>query len=90
MAAIPVASQQLEFHKSGADVLIHDVANRKIHVVNEPAMTVLQLCDGRHDETAIAEQLAGKSDDGVLADVRGVIERFRELGLVTYDEENAA
>lgn len=84
MNALPVMSDTLEFHASGDDVLVHDMRNRKIHVLNASAVTVLQLCDGTHDERTIAAQLFDANDERVLADVRSILEQFQGLGLLSF------
>ena len=84
MNALPVMSDTLEFHTSGDDVLIHDMRNRKIHVLNASAVTVLRLCDGAHDERTIAAKAFDADDEGIIADVRGILEQFQSLGLVSF------
>jgi len=84
MNALPVMSDTLEFHTSGDDVLVHDMKNRKIHVLNASAVTVLRLCDGSHDERTIAARLFDANDERVVADVRGILEQFQSLGLLSF------
>lgn len=84
MNALPLMSDTLEFHTSGDDVLVHDMRNRKIHVLNPSAVTVLQLCDGAHDERTIAARLFDANDERVVADVRNILEQFQTLGLLSF------
>ena len=75
----------LEIQHAGTDVLVHDTATRKIHVLNETAAKVLSMCDGEHGIDAIVD---GLSEDGavdrerVRTDVEAVLASFEKLGLL--------
>ena len=78
----PVACTDLEFQESAGEVLVHDRRHGKIHVLNESAAKVLQLCDGSHDVDAIARELAGDQHDSARNDIARIIEQFQALGLI--------
>lgn len=86
----PVAFSHLEFQDSAGEVLVHDHRRGKIHVMNESAARVLQLCDGTRDVDAITLELAGEENTGARDDIARIIEQFRELGLLDSAETQSA
>ncbi len=80
----PRANPDLRSKPMGDETLLHDAANRKVHVLNETALEILKLCDGTRDAHQIAAQLSRKTDadrDRVLRDVTASLETFRKLNL---------
>lgn len=81
----PLAVPGLEVRRSGPDVIVHDPANERIHVLNRSAGAVLELCDGAHDAAAIAASLCaatGAAPERVLPDVEAALAAFRDLRFV--------
>lgn len=79
-------SATLEIRVVGAEVLVHDAAGGKIHVVNASAGTVLELCDGTRTPVEIAAKIAadtGADVEIVGPDIAEILERFVALGIVT-------
>jgi hypothetical protein len=74
----------------GTELLLYDSKSDQVHILNETAMQIWQLCDGRHDEGEIAAELKRRYPDvgGELLekDTNQVIEDFLAKGLVTLDE----
>ncbi len=79
----PIRSSELEFQEAGGDVLVHDVRHGKIHVLNETAARVLRACDGRTSIAQIAERIAPECVARATADICGIVEEFRGLGLLS-------
>lgn len=78
---MPDRKMALEIQQSGDDVLVHDIANAKIHVLNRTAGTVLAACDGRTPMETLLRRL-GSSSASVRADVESVLAQFASLGLI--------
>jgi hypothetical protein len=81
----PSAIAGLEIRTAGSEVIVHDPAHRKVHVLNGTAGMVLALCDGEHAIDEIAEALArraGLSSAQVVDDVEAIIATFRSLDVV--------
>jgi len=80
----PIAVE-LEFRTAGSDVVVHDAANERVHVLNKTAAYILQSCDGRRSAEAIAEELSsatGAPSEQTLPDVERALTELRELQLV--------
>lgn len=85
MSRLLLRIENLELQEAGRDLLVHDVANRRIHVLNASAGTILKLCDGTRDAAAIVDALAlNASVDRTVVecDVDRVLEDFERLGLL--------
>lgn len=79
----PRRSPSLEFQEAGADVLVHDPAHGKIHVLNRTAAQVLQACDGRTPLDDIARRIAPEVPARAYDDVVRIVEEFERLGLLS-------
>jgi Coenzyme PQQ synthesis protein D (PqqD) len=79
----PLRSSSLEFQEAGDDMLVHDVTLRKIHVLNRTAAQVLQACDGKTTVLQIAHRIAPDCVAQATADIAGIVEEFRRLGLLS-------
>ncbi len=81
----PRAIEGLEVRRTGNDVIVHDPANERIHVLNRSAGMVLELCDGAHAPADIAASLCSRTGapaERVLGDVEAALESFRQLRFV--------
>jgi len=81
----PKAIEGLEVRAVGDEVLVHQPAAKKIHVLNETAGEILRLCDGtrsRDEIVAIVSQSRSAEIDVVDGDVQRLLAQFQELGLV--------
>lgn len=75
----------LEFRKAGNELLVHHAAGGQVHVLNEVAGRILELCDGTRTEAGIVEAIVletGEKTAIVGPDVAAILESFRELGLL--------
>jgi len=76
---------ELDYRTAGNDVVVHDLAHERVHVLNKVAAFILQSCDGRHSADGIADELStrtGVSHGRVLADVERTLAELRALQLV--------
>ena len=74
----------LEFQPAGNEVLVHDAERQKIHVLNQSAHKLLEMCDGSPVDTLVDAMMPSDDFDRarVQRDVETVIAQFYELGLV--------
>jgi hypothetical protein len=84
--SVPTPRSDLTTRVVDEEVVILDRANGMVHRLNATAAAVWKLCDGRHDEIVIADQVAA-AFDGTPEDVRRQVSRtiadFRQLGLLS-------
>lgn len=84
MNDLPLREPHLEVQEAGGDVLVHDPARQKIHVLNASAAKVLEACDGQTSVSEIAQRIAPPEHAArAYDDVVRVIEEFRALGLLS-------
>lgn len=75
----------LEMRTAGREIIVHDPAHDKLHVLNGTAARILRMCDGKHSLERIAREISagtGAPYDDVLSDVRAIVHRFSELQLL--------
>lgn len=89
MMTTPKLASDVEIEETSAEVLVHDVARAKVHVLNASAGRVLRMCDGTRTTEHIAQAMAAEGSDPerVRREVIQVVRKFADLGLV---EEPAA
>ena len=88
----PLQTPQLEIRRAGADVLVHDAAHEKVHVLNETAAYVLARCNGSRSAQHIADALStatGADPVVVLRDVEVILQEFERLQLVSSQDETS-
>ena len=72
--------------KLGKETVLYDQETRAIHVLNPTGIMVWELCDGRHSpediERALRDEFRADEKDGILEDVRRILERFHSEGLL--------
>jgi hypothetical protein len=81
----PTQTAGLEFRKAGSEVLVHHAAGGAVHVLNEVAGRILELCDGTRTESGIVETIVLETNEKaaiVGPDVAAILESFRKLGLL--------
>lgn len=86
-SALPLQRPGMWLRVSEDETVIVDQDNSSLHVVNETALALWELCNGENtvDEmvTAICE-LFGESAAGVRRDVEGTLARFDAAGLLRW------
>ncbi|TAM56160.1 PqqD family protein [bacterium] len=77
-------AEHLQLRKAGEEMLVHDLANEKIHVLNQTAGDLLEHCSRRTPEELASFLRARYEVNGqdIDRDVREILERFVENGLV--------
>lgn len=69
----------------GDELLVHDRAVGRVHVLNGTAREIWNLCDGKRSEEAVAREIAARysiEDDRALPDTREALAKLAELGLL--------
>lgn len=81
----PAREEGLRLRESGDETILLDKGNRKVHVLNETALALWQLCDG---ETTVEEMLTAASGlfDASRAqlqrDVIGALSAMQDRGII--------
>lgn len=81
----PLAGKEMEVTRAGDNVVVHDVAHAKIHVLNETGGAILELCDGARSPSEIAEIISRRYAaplEQVRRDVEAALHAFVILDLV--------
>lgn len=81
----PTRRSDVTVQRVAGDIILHDDARGKAHVVNVTAARILELCDGTSTHDDIAASLAGAyavEPDVARADVDRTIAAFRQQQLV--------
>jgi hypothetical protein len=81
----PAKTDEIEIRKVDGDVLVHDPAHDKVHVLNVTAGRILNLCDGTHSASEIARSISdatGTEFSTVMNDVVAMLREFQLLQLV--------
>lgn len=83
----PVRREGLWVRRSGDENAVFDPASSAVHLMNETALAIWELCDGNTDPdemiTAICE-LSGMEREAVAEDVRRILSDFEVAGLVSW------
>jgi hypothetical protein len=71
------------------EVLLYSSAGERAVSLNSSAKAIWELCDGRHTIIEIGQELGkeiGCSGDELLDDILNAISKFREHGLLEFEE----
>jgi hypothetical protein len=85
LASTPRAVTGLDIRPAGTDVLVHDAATGKVHLLNAMGGRVLAACDGGTTVREIADAIvrATGADRAVVEhDVAAACDDFRSQGLI--------
>jgi PqqD family protein of HPr-rel-A system len=83
----PVRREDVWLRASGDENAVFDPASGALHLLNDTARAIWDLCDGETtlDEMVIAIcQLSGLHPDVVTEDVRRILEEFEGLGILAW------
>jgi PqqD family protein of HPr-rel-A system len=83
----PIRSPDVWLRRTKTEVAIYDPASGAVHLLNDTALAIWELCDGetRVEEmvTAVCE-LCGMHRDIVVEDVDRILTDFGAAGLLTW------
>lgn len=85
MPGFPLRRQNVVRRKVDDELLVFDEESQQAHFLNPTAETIWELCDGQHDDAAIAQAIAERyavSPARALTDVQGVLKDFRGKNLL--------
>jgi PqqD family protein of HPr-rel-A system len=86
----PVRRPDVWLRKTKEETAIYDPGNGAVHILNETALAIWELCDG---ETRVEEmieaicELCGMHRDVVVEDVGRILTDFGVTGLITWRVE---
>lgn len=87
----PVRTEGIVSRQLGDELLLYDSDESVIHVTNETAETIWQLCDGSHTisdmENHVREAFDVPERADVKADIAAIIKEFHDLGIIHCGEE---
>ena len=81
----PRPNPDVTLERAGNEAILYDRANRRVHVVNESAARLFELCDGESSEETLTIDFAaayGLPIAEVEGDVRAILGTFRRLGVL--------
>jgi hypothetical protein len=81
----PKRLPEIEIRRAGDDVIVHDPTHARVHVLNETAGHVLELCDGTQSVDEIARSLCrstGADLSVVSSDVSAILREFGALQML--------
>jgi PqqD family protein of HPr-rel-A system len=84
----PIRSEGAWLRATGDENAVYDPATGGLHLLNETARAIWELCDG---ETTVDEmisaicELSGLHPDVVTEDVQRTITEFEQLGIVRWE-----
>lgn len=82
----PARNPAVTLERSGREAVLYDRDSRRVHVVNESAARLFELCDGESTLDEITERFARSysiAPAEVEGDVRSTVATLRELGVLT-------
>lgn len=85
----PKRRDDVSIYSLGKEWFLHDMSKGDVHVINETARFIWELCDGRHTPQEMESEIKGAYDvepDRALAGSIGeILEKFRQLGLLAKE-----
>ena len=87
----PVRTEGIVSRQLGDELLLYDSDKSVVHITNETAETIWQLCDGSHTisdmENHVREAFDAPDGTDVKADITAIIKEFHGLGIIDCGEE---
>ena len=87
----PLRRDDVKARKLGSEWMLYDDRSGSVHIINETAAKVWELCDGTRTveemAAALAEQYRTPPDANVPQDVAAVIESFAEKDVLQSSPE---
>jgi methyltransferase-like protein len=82
---MPERRKDLRTQRMGAETVLLDTANERVHQLNEVGTFILDRCDGTSTVDDIVAAVAGHyevAEDVALRDTAELLERMKALGIV--------
>jgi Coenzyme PQQ synthesis protein D (PqqD) len=81
----PRKAGDLDIRTVGEEVLVHDPAHEKVHILNRSAGQILDMCTGEHSQEDIVASICtqtGADKATIARDVAALLAEFTKLGLI--------
>ena len=82
----PKVNENITLQDLGDEVLLYDSDKENVHVLNNTANAIWNLCDGEHTiddiQKHLEEQFPDVSEDHIVEDIRTTIMEFKEKKLI--------
>jgi Coenzyme PQQ synthesis protein D (PqqD) len=93
MLARPFRLESVSDYGLEDEVLLYSSRSERVFSLNSSAKAIWELCDGRHTIIEIGQELGqrvGCSGDELRYDIIDAINKFREHGLLEFEEASGA
>lgn len=84
--AKPVRREGVLSRRVGEEWMLYDTNNESVHIINQVAVFVWNMCDGEHTledmEKSVTDEYDVSEGQKVTKDVEGIINSFNELGVL--------
>jgi len=83
----PTRREGVWVRRAGEENALVDSASSAVHLLNETALAIWELCDGKTDPAemiAAIVELSGMESDAVSQDVERILAEFADADLVTW------
>lgn len=83
----PIRRADVWVRQSGGENAVIDPDDGSVHLMNQTAMAIWQLCDGETDTSEMIDaicQISGLHAEVVAEDVERILTDFEEAGLVRW------
>ncbi len=87
----PARREGVWLRRAGAEVVLYDSQSSRVHLVNDAAAAIWDLCDGDTEPAEMIEaicQLSGMPRPIVVEDVERILNEFTTAGLITWAEDS--
>jgi hypothetical protein len=87
--ARPLRRPDVWLRRAGEENAAFDPDNGSVHIMNETALAIWELCDGKTQPEEMVEaivELCGLHPDIVTEDVSRILAVFDEANLITWEE----
>jgi len=81
MLQTPCARSDITVQEIGAEVMLYDGVNEKIHVLNHSAYAIWKICNGENNLEDIHAQMSAQYPDArenLIADIQATIKELKE------------
>lgn len=86
MADQPKRKEGVGICSLGKEWFLHDKNQGNVHVINETAKSIWELCDGSHTLEEIESSVKGSyevgQNHGLINTINNILQQFQQLGLL--------
>jgi hypothetical protein len=82
----PIRKENVSIYSLGKEWFLHDNNQGNVHVINETARFIWELCDGRHTPEEMESEIKGSYDVSpdrhLIENINSILRQFQQLGLL--------